>query len=38
VALNLPTAQLGRQLRGSPFVLEPSPGVFRLVGSPEVGL
>jgi hypothetical protein len=38
VALNLPTAQLGRQLRGSPFVLEPSPGVFRLVGSPEVGI
>jgi hypothetical protein len=36
-ALNVPTAQLGRQLRGSPFVLEPSPGVFRLVGSPEAG-
>jgi hypothetical protein len=37
VALNLPTAQLGRQLRGSPFVLEPAPGVFRLVGSPAAG-
>jgi len=36
-AVNLPTAQLGRHLRASPFVLEPSPGVFRLVGSPEAG-
>jgi hypothetical protein len=35
-AVNIPTAQLGRHLRGSPFVLEPSPGIFRLVGSPEV--
>jgi hypothetical protein len=35
VSLNVPTAQLGRQLRGSPFVLEPAPGVFRLVGSPD---
>jgi hypothetical protein len=34
-ALGVPCAQLGRHLRGSPFVLEPSPGVFRLVGSPE---
>jgi len=33
--LNLSCAQLGRHLRSSPFVLEPSPGVFRLVGSPE---
>jgi hypothetical protein len=32
--LGVPCAQLGRHLRGSPFVLEPSPGVFRLVGSP----
>jgi hypothetical protein len=32
--LGVPLAQLGRNLRGSPFVLEPSPGVFRLVGSP----
>jgi hypothetical protein len=37
-AVNLPTAQLGRHLRGSPFVLEPSPGVFRLVGAPDAGL
>jgi hypothetical protein len=36
-ALNVPTAQLGRHLRGSPFVLEPAPGVFRLVGSPDAG-
>ena len=35
-ALGVPCAQLGRHLRGSPFVLEPSPGVFRLVGSPEM--
>ena len=34
-AVNIPCAQLGRHLRGSPFVLEPSPGVFRLVGSPD---
>lgn len=32
--IGVPCAQLGRHLRGSPFVLEPSPGVFRLVGSP----
>jgi hypothetical protein len=31
--LGVPCAQLGRNLRGSPFVLEPSPGVFRLVGA-----
>jgi hypothetical protein len=31
--LGVPCAQLGRHLRGSPFVLEPSPGVFRLVGA-----
>jgi hypothetical protein len=36
-SLNVPCAQLGRHLRGSPFVLEPSPGVFRLVGSPVNG-
>jgi hypothetical protein len=35
--LNVPCAQLGRHLRGSPFVLEPAPGVFRLVGSPDSG-
>jgi hypothetical protein len=32
-SLGMPLAQLGRHLRGSPFVLEPAPGVFRLVGA-----
>jgi hypothetical protein len=32
--IGMPCAQLGRHLRASPFVLEPRPGVFRLVGSP----
>jgi hypothetical protein len=32
-ALGVPCAQLGRNLRSSPFVLEPAPGVFRLVGA-----
>jgi hypothetical protein len=31
--LDVPCAQLGRHLRSSPFVLEPAPGVFRLVGT-----
>jgi hypothetical protein len=31
--IGIPVAQLGRHLRASPFVLEPRPGVFRLVGA-----
>jgi hypothetical protein len=30
-------AQLGRALRASPFVLEPRPGIFRLVGASHNG-
>jgi hypothetical protein len=31
--LGLHAGPLGRQLRASPFVIEPRPGVFRLIGS-----
>lgn len=31
--LGLAAGPLGRQLRASPFVVEPRPGVFRLIGS-----
>jgi hypothetical protein len=31
--LGLNAGPLGRQLRASPFVIEPRPGVFRLIGS-----
>ncbi len=32
-ALGMACAQLGRALRSSPFVLEPQPGIFRLIGT-----
>ena len=31
--MGLAAGPLGRQLRASPFVVEPRPGVFRLIGS-----
>jgi hypothetical protein len=35
-AMGMGVAQLGRALRASPFVLEPRPGVFRLLGAPDI--